>query len=290
MNEGHKTVPSGLKNEGFGTLLVVIALIASFAAGVGCLFLYWTGGGNMRLGGTLALFFGCLGFALVVWSHQLMEYREVVEPREPLPSPQPERESSEQTFVAGAAEIQRRSLLKWMLAGGGALMAAMFISLMRALGRSPEASLSETFWKRGQRLMTIDGKPLTLASLQPGTSVIVFPENSIGAERAQTVLIRVQQQLIDLPRSRANWAPSGYVAYSRVCTHAGCSVGIFEPETNLLLCPCHQSTFDVLRAATPTGGPADRPLPQLPLYADPDGTLRAGGHFSDQPGPGFWGM
>src|SRR5207237_8621261 len=109
-------------------------------------------------------------------------------------------------------------------------------------------------------------------------------------KRAQTVLLRVPLELLQLPEERAHWAPSGNVAYSRVCTHAGCPVGMYETTTHLLACPCHQSTFDVLRAAAPTSGPAGRPLPQTPLYADADGWLRAGGGFSQPPGPEFWGM
>ena len=88
--------------------------------------------------------------------------------------------------------------------------------------------------------------------------VTVFPEGSIGDEKAQTVLIRVKEQLLRLPEDRADWAPMGYLAYSRVCTHAGCPVGLYEAESHLLLCPCHQSTFNVLEAAQPTGGPAAR--------------------------------
>jgi ubiquinol-cytochrome c reductase iron-sulfur subunit len=80
------------------------------------------------------------------------------------------------------------------------------------------------------------------------------------------------------------------LAFSRICTHAGCPVGLYQSETHLLLCPCHQSTFNVLQSAVPTGGPATRSLPQLPLYVDSDGTLRASGGFSEPPGPGFWGM
>jgi ubiquinol-cytochrome c reductase iron-sulfur subunit len=155
---------------------------------------------------------------------------------------------------------------------------------------SPDKSLYSRIWKGGQRLVTSDGTPLSLESLVPGSMATVFPEDQIGDERAQTVLIRVKESLLQLPEDRATWAPSGYVAYSRVCTHAGCPVGEYEAEQSVLLCPCHQSTFDVLRAAAPTGGPAARPLPQLPLYADADGTLRAGGGFTAPPGPGFWGI
>jgi ubiquinol-cytochrome c reductase iron-sulfur subunit len=138
--------------------------------------------------------------------------------------------------------------------------------------------------------MNQDGKPVLVNDLRPGSTMIVFPEGSIGSEKAQTVLVRVEQHLLELPEDRADWAPMGNLAFSRVCTHAGCAVGMYEATTHQLMCPCHQSTFDVLRACQPTGGPAARALPQLPLYADADGTLRAGGGFSHVPGPGFWGI
>jgi ubiquinol-cytochrome c reductase iron-sulfur subunit len=270
--------------------VVACAFLVGIAGGVGFLFIYWTDGANMLLGGNLALSLAGFGVALVFWSHLLMRHKEATEPREELPSPQKERQSADEDFCAGVHEVRRRSLLKWMIAGGVGVFATMFLSLLRSFGMPPDSELFNIVWKKGQRLMTADGKPVSVSSLPTGSSVTVFPEGSVGDERAQTVLIHVNEQLLRLPEDRAQWAPQGYVAYSRVCTHAGCPVGLFEAKQNLLLCPCHQSTFDVLRAAQPTGGPAARPLPQLPLYADSDGTLRAGGHFSSTPGPGFWGM
>ena len=276
--------------ERWGTLFVVCAFVIAFVGGVGFLFIYWSGGNNLLLGGTLALFLGGFGSALVLYSRWLMDHEEATEPREKLPSSTGEREAVFEDYCSGAREVQRRSLLKWMGAGGVGLLAAMIVSLMRSLGISPYPSLFTTVWKAGQRLMTAEGKPVSVDSLELGSSITVFPENSLGSEKAQTVLIRVKEQLLQLPKDRANWAPMGYVAYSRVCTHAGCPVGLYESTTHLLLCPCHQSTFDVLRRASPTGGPAARPLPQLPLYADSDGNLRAGGGFTSPPGPGFWGL
>jgi len=162
--------------------------------------------------------------------------------------------------------------------------------MFRSMGEPPGASLFDRIWSRGQSLRTLDGTPVTVHALEPGSTMIVFPEGSIGDERAQTVLIRVKPELLQMPTDRADWAPMGYVAYSRVCTHAGCPVGLYEKTAAQLMCPCHQSTFDVLKAAHPTSGPAARPLPQLPLYVDGEGTLRAAGGFSEPPGPGFWGM
>jgi len=277
-------------HQQWGMLLVVCASAIALAGGAGFLFTYWTGGNNLLLGVTLAVSLGALGSALVLYSHWLMSGKEATEPREEMPSGTVEREDFAENLQESEEEIHRRSLLKWIGVPTVGMIAAMVISLMRSLGRPPGPSLFTTVWKRGQRLMTLDGRPVNVNALEPGSTTIVFPEDSIEDEKAQTVVIRVNEQFLQLPKERANWAPMGYVAYSRVCTHAGCNVGLFEKTTNLLMCPCHQSTFDVLKAAQPTSGPAARPLPQLPLYADADGNLCAGGGFSEPPGPGFWGM
>ena len=273
-----------------GTALVVISLAVAFAGGIGFLVAYWTGGHNALLGGALALFFGGFGFALVFWSHLLTPHVEVTEPREPLAAPMPDLAPAVEDFRRGEREIRRRGLLKWSAAAGLGVLAAMWVSMLRSFSLNPDSSLYSTIWKRGQRLVTVDGQPVSVDALKTGGMAIVFPEDSIGAQRSQTVLIRVQEDLLQLPESRADWAPMGNIAYSRVCTHAGCTLGMYEATTHLLMCPCHQSTFNVLDGAQPTGGPAARPLPQLPIYADNEGYLRAGGGFTAPPGPGFWGI
>ncbi len=279
-----------ITRQRWGMLFVLLAFVVSIGGGIGFFITYWTNGNNLLLGGTLALFLGGLGFTLVLWAHWLMLHRQATGPREILPSTEGEREALVEDFRTSAREVQRRTLLKSMITAAIGLFAAMAVSLLRALGAPPGSSLYDTVWRRGQRLMTIDGKPVSIDSLHIGSSITVFPEGSIGDEKAQTVLIRVDEHFLQLPEERTNWAPMGYLAYSRVCTHAGCPVGLFEATTDLLLCPCHQSTFNVLKAAQPTSGPAARPLPQLPLYADNTGNLRAGGGFTEPPGPGFWGM
>ncbi|MBA3431839.1 MAG: Rieske (2Fe-2S) protein [Actinobacteria bacterium] len=118
----------------------------------------------------------------------------------------------------------------------------------------------------------------------------VFPEGHVGVSDGQTVLVRVDPDLLDLPEGRSEWTPEGVLAYSKICTHVGCAVGLYRSEAQELLCPCHQSTFDVLRGAVPTFGPAARPLPQLPLSLDDEGYLTATGDFSEPPGPSFWNI
>lgn len=273
-----------------GTFFVLCSFGVSFAGGFGFLFIYWTGGSNQLLGANLAAFFAGLGAGMVWWAHRLTVHKEAREPREPHGSPPEQQESAATQFELGTHEIHRRGLLCWMSAIGLGFMATMAVSLLRSFGFNPYTALYTTVWKAGQRLVTQDGRPISVNAMPPGSTAIVFPEDSTGSEKSQTVLIRVQPGLLQLPPDRADWAPQGYLAYSRICTHAGCAVGMYEKTAHLLMCPCHQSTFNILRAAQPTGGPAARPLPQLPLYVDGQGFLRAAGGFSQNPGPGFWGL
>jgi ubiquinol-cytochrome c reductase iron-sulfur subunit len=252
------------QRERIGTVLVILLFLLAVLGAIVFLLAYWSGKNNTQwLGGGLALFLLATGVTSVLWARMLMTHKETVEPRHPLKSSAIAEQAAVKTFCDGVHDVRRRRMLAWMGITGAGLFGAMVISLLRSMGISPNPSLYSRIWRRDQRLVTSDGKP---------------------------VLIRVKEELLQMPDGRAGWVPGGYVAYSRVCTHAGCPVGQFEAEQSILLCPCHQSTFDVLRAAAPTGGPAARPLPQLPLYADADGTLRAGGGFTAPPGPGFWGI
>lgn len=275
-----------------GTVLVASFLILSILAGAGFVAVYWNGANTQLLGGCLAVMFLALGSGLVFWAHKLMLHREVTGRREPLESPAQERAAVFEDFYPGEPQIRRRKLVTWMSAAViGTLAAAVISSLRSFYGRSPLATqLTKPVWRRGQQLVSDTGEKVTVTSLEFRSATIVFPDDKIGDVRAQAVLLRVPPDALRLPWNRIDWAPQGYVAYSRVCTHAGCPVGEFESNIGLLLCPCHQSTFDVLNGAQPTSGPAARPLPQLPLYIDEQGNLRAAGDFSAPPGPGYWSI
>lgn len=275
-----------------GTILVVAFLTLAILAGAGFVAVYWNGANTQLLGACLAIMFLGLGIALVFWAHKLMLHQEAIAPREPLPSSVEDRQAVFEEFYPGEPRIQRRSVVTWMsFAVLGALGAAVISSLRSFYGHAPlSVQLTSPIWKRGQQLVTDTGKKVTVNTLQTRAAVIVFPEDRVGDVRAQTVLLRVPEDALHLPWNRTDWAPQGYVAYSRVCTHAGCPVGEFESNIGILLCPCHQSTFDVLTGANPTSGPAARPLPQLPLYIDGQGNLRAAGDFSAPPGPGYWSI
>ena len=108
---------------------------------------------------------------------------------------------------------------------------------------------------------------------------------------AATMLIRLrpEQQLSDEPREgQADFSYGDYVAYSKICTHAGCPVSLYEQETSRILCPCHQSQFDVTQGAKPVFGPATRPLPQLPITVDDEGYFVARSDYIEAVGPTYW--
>jgi ubiquinol-cytochrome c reductase iron-sulfur subunit len=158
--------------------------------------------------------------------------------------------------------------------------------------------LLETPWRRGRRLVREDNVPVKAADIEQGTFYTAFAEGSshdlIGAP---VVLVRLDPKQLKLPRKRRGWAPQGIVAYSKVCTHAGCAIALYRKPTfppvqdkPALICPCHYSTFDPAAGGTVLFGPAGRDLPQLPLSIDGEGNLRAAGNFSGPPGPSWWGV
>ncbi|MDP8986880.1 MAG: Rieske (2Fe-2S) protein [Actinomycetota bacterium] len=256
-------------------------------AALGLALVYRRGGEPQLEGALLAVALGGLGFGLVTWARRLLPHQEEFEDRETLPTTGEERRQLHDT-VEGEEVIARRPLLVRMLgAAVGALgVAALFP--IRSLGPHPGDTLERTPWERGRRLVTSEGHPVRAADIPLESMVTVFPEGHVGSSDGQAVLVHVGRGLIRAVPGREGWAPQGLIAFSKVCTHAGCPVGLYQADVHQLLCPCHQSAFDVLRAARPAFGPAARPLPQLPLNIDPEGFLIAGGGFSAPVGPAWW--
>ncbi|MEA2902558.1 MAG: ubiquinol-cytochrome c reductase iron-sulfur subunit, partial [Actinomycetota bacterium] len=181
----------------------------------------------------------------------------------------------------------RRSVLKLFWAAGGALaLSAVFP--VRSLGPAPGKALLTTAWRPGSRLTDTDGRPVRVDTLQVGGTLTAFPQGAEKAGDSSVILIRLEEGVLRPRPGRESWSPRGYVAYSKICPHVGCPVGLYQKDTHELLCPCHQSTFDVLDGARPNFGPATRSLPQLPLAVDPQGFLVAQHDFDEPVGPGFW--
>lgn len=269
-------------------LVIAGAFAVAGLSGLGLLGVYVAGGQTQIEGVLLAVCLGGIGLGVILWAQRLLPNDLTIEPRHPLGSG-PAPAAFDETRAAETS-ITRRTLLVRMLGLAlGGLGAALAIPVF-SLGPLPGHELFTTPWKRGTRLVDLAGAPIKAADLPLNGVLTVFPEGAVGSANGQTLLIRVGPDLLRLPADRAAGAPQGYVAYSKVCTHAGCAVGLYRDATHQLICPCHQSTFEVLDGATPSFGPAARPLPQLPIQLQPDGTFIALGDFSGPVGPSFWNI
>ncbi len=241
-------------------------------------------------GGPLPLYGGALAAGLLLLAVAVRRYFtdrfpdvEAVEPRAI-----PGAEAAENEPLADVAPVgPRRTFLKrFLLAAGAVFGVGIAVPPIASLGPAPRSTLRTTAWREGRRLVTTDGVPVRAADIAEGGLASLWPEGAVGEERAAVVLLR----LSDPPRppTVAAWVVApGLVAYSKVCTHAGCPVALYRERDNALFCPCHQSTFDPSRGAVPTFGPAARALPQLPLGVDADGFLVALGDFQAPVGPAF---
>ncbi|MCA0435227.1 MAG: Rieske (2Fe-2S) protein [Actinobacteria bacterium] len=277
--------------------------------------------GNLDLLHTLfGVFMGLsllgIGLGAVHWAKTLMPDAEVVEERHPIASPQDSRQGVIDTLGRGAeqSQIGRRPLIK--VAGGAALgifALPMVVQLVGGLGPMGEAEreLRNTFWRKGLRLMTDpEGRPIKAEDVTMGSVYHVLPEGiyddpkqkpnegqvfehdqDLGVlerkAKAAVLLMRLPSAAFVSSKAR-DWGYQGIVAYSKICTHAGCPVGLYEQQTHHLLCPCHQSTFDVTNDCEVIFGPARRALPQLKITVDSQGYLIADDGFAEPVGPSFW--
>jgi ubiquinol-cytochrome c reductase iron-sulfur subunit len=267
-----------------------VAFTVAILSGIGLFVVYFAGGQTQLEGVLFFLAFGGLGVGVGLWAHRLLGAREAVEERHELTSGPAGREAFGHALAEEVGPtLARRSLLVKLLAGaGGALGLALLLPVL-SLGPAPGRTLKETPWRRGSRLVDEFGNRITLNSVPEDGFLTVFPEGHEGSADAQALLIHVPRGLLRLPPDRLAAVPQGtHVAYSKICTHAGCPVGLYRATERSLLCPCHQSQFDVLDGAKPFFGPAARPLPQLPLGVDDEGVLVAQGDFYEPVGPAFW--
>ncbi len=269
---------------------VMVCFGVTAAAGVGLFVLYFSGGQTQLEGVLWALALGGLGAGIGLWGLKLLTAREAVEERHELASGEGAEEAFEEALGEEVGpEIRRRSaLVRMLVAAGGALGLALLLPLL-SLGPAPGRSLKQTGWRRGLRVVDENGVALTLDAVPEDGFLTVYPEGEVGRADSQALLIRVPKGMLELAPANMAGAPDGsYVCYSKLCTHAGCPVGLYRAQTRTLLCPCHQSQFNVLDGARPFFGPAARPLPQLRLSVDRQGFLIALGDFDSPVGPAFW--
>lgn len=260
---------------------------------------------TMFVGLGMALALLAVGIGAVHWGKALMADHESIDLRHPVPSDEPTREASAEIFELADKEsgFSRRTLVRNSLIGALVAFPIPGITLLRGLApqdQDPVTLLKHTMWEKGTRLArdlggAEVGAAIKAADVTIGSVFHVVPENLGQAthvldEKAKAIvlLMRLDEAELKEPEERKGWSYNGIVAYSKVCTHVGCPVALNEQHTHHLLCPCHQSQFDVSDQAKVVFGPAKRPLPQLPITVDSDGYLVAKSDFEEPVGPSFW--
>lgn len=290
------------------SMLFGISALATIAFCVGYVLLPLDGGlsrlqaSNLWLGTALGLMLLGIGVGAIHWSKKVMTSVEIVGERHPLASDPQSRQEALTAFEAGAEEsgFARRTLIRNSLIGAMVLLPLPAVLLLRDLGELPEDKLLHTLWAEGVRVVTdVTFTPLRPENLQLGTIVNAMPENfedlpeegpARQNERAKSpvMLVRIEPDELQIAAGRENWQVDGIVAYSKICTHVGCPINLYEQLTHHLLCPCHQSTFDLADNGKVVFGPAARSLPQLPIFVDDEGYLAAQSDFQEPVGPTFW--
>ncbi|MGE9808012.1 MULTISPECIES: cytochrome bc1 complex Rieske iron-sulfur subunit [unclassified Janibacter] len=267
---------------------------------------------NLLLGLGLGLSLLGIGLGAVHWAKTLMPDHESVEERHTMRSSDEDRAALVETMTAGvgASQVTRRPLIKATMGGALGLFAVpLVVQLLGSMGPLPHADLARTFWdgppgeddhdkrefKRPRLVRDPENTPIRPGDVTIGSVYHILPEGLLDLEhhvleekgKAAVLLMRLDPDDIKSKKAR-DWGYQGIVAYSKICTHVGCPVGLYERTTHHLLCPCHQSTFDVTNDCEVIFGPAKRPLPQLKITVDDEGYLIADQPFQEPVGPSFW--
>ena len=264
--------------------IIGLLFLVSAAASLALTAVYALGGQPQAEGALLALALGSIAVGLALAAKRLLPRGPDVQERGELRSSDEERADVIRALAERSAVGRRSFLARTLGAAIGALgLAAVFP--IRSLGTRPGRELFGTAWTDGARMVTETGELVRAEDIEINGVLTVFPEGFEDAADSQTLLIRLPSSAAD---ELEDVHPSGVVAFSKICTHAGCPVGLYQAETYELFCPCHQSIFEVLENAAPNSGPATRPLPRLPIGVDDSGYVIALGDFPEPVGPGFW--
>jgi len=260
---------------------------------------------NLALGLSLSVALLAIAAGSIIWVRHLTPDIEIVEERHDLASSPKDRAAFQETFAEGTAvsQVTKRPLIRRTLLLAAAPLTLAPLVLLRDMGPQPGTSLRFTVWRKGLRAVTLGGnRPLRPADFNiPGAMITMIPEgfqdNPDALAKAGVILIKFAPNELHIPTnydggtlvSTMNWTiERSVVAYSKICTHVGCPVALYEQTTHHILCPCHQSTFDAANGANVIFGPAARALPQLPLMVDSEGYLAAASDFTQPVGPSFW--
>lgn len=270
-----------------------VAIVASFGVSVAAAICfaaaYTLNWSTQVLGGALAVGFGGIAVGLTVWARHLTEQGGYVEEHEGFSSPSSQTDAAVEQ-LSEIAHPHRRGLLALLALAATSLGAAALFplrSLMQPRGEHPARQLGRTVWRTGPiRLVDAEKRPVRIDDVTDETMITVFPEGHTEGGDVPAFVVRIAPSRFMSPPPGGT--VDGVVAYSLLCTHAGCPVSMYEQSTGRMLCPCHQSVFDLLSGGRAVQGPAARGLPGLPIAVDEDGFLYGTDDFTGPPGAGYW--
>ena len=299
LDEGERVVPQGAPDRGAESL-VLLLFGAAAVCGVAFPVIYaWDAIPNQTqfLGLALGLALAFISAACIVIGKRLVVTEELEE--EYSGTHPDDEEALDQLVEQSGSRFTRKRLLVLAGAGAGTALGAALLTPAASLGPVFDvSSLYRTPWRRGTRLVDEAGRAFLVHDIEEGTFYTAYPEHADREQMgAPLVVVRLEPAELQLPDDRRGWAPEGILAYSKICTHAGCAIALYRKPTfpavepkPALVCPCHYSTFNVATGGQVIFGPAGRPLPQLPLEIAGGGELRAAGNFSGPVGPSWWGV
>ncbi|GAA1953785.1 ubiquinol-cytochrome c reductase iron-sulfur subunit [Catenulispora subtropica] len=262
---------------------------------------------NLALGLCLGFAFLALGGGAIHWARTLMTDVDLVQQRHDMKSDPASTAEAVSEWKQGVADsgftkypLIRRSLLTAMLA-----LPLPAVWLLRDLGPLPGTNLRHTLWTEGEKLVNPNTKkPLRAEDITVGTLAMANPEALYAPEvkeqgiynnqlaKAAVLVVRLPKEALkgseEQRKRQWDWSVDGIMAFSKICTHVGCPVALYEQQTHHMLCPCHQSTFDLSDDGRVIFGPAARSLPQLPIRVNENGELVAVSDFTQPVGPSFW--
>ncbi|MFI7066917.1 Rieske 2Fe-2S domain-containing protein [Kribbella sp. NPDC050124] len=291
---------------GLATLLVLGACVAYFVIPRDAELSFGPLSGNannMTLGLCVGLALFLIGAGAIQWAKKLMVDEEIVEERHAAHSTLAQKADITDAFQQGVAEsgFTRRKLIRRSMIGALAALGLPAIVFLRDLGPLPGRALYSTIWAKGIRVVNdVTLRPIKPSDMIVGQLVNAAPANLAALQedspaeyqnakaKSAVIVVRIKPSEIQTPPGRENWGIDGILCYSKICTHVGCPISLYEQTTHHVLCPCHQSTFDLADAAKVVFGPAARPLPQLPLAVDSEGYLVAQSDFTEPVGPSFF--
>jgi ubiquinol-cytochrome c reductase iron-sulfur subunit len=280
------------------------------------------GASTVSLGTALGLMLLFIGIGVIQLARKLMGDHEIIELRHPASSSEEDREATVAALSLGLEEsgLGRRKLVRNTLIGAMGMAGLPLIVGLRDLYPEPIkgtiGKLEKTVWATGTRIVNdVTGRWIHISDMEIGQLVNAEPEGlvhehdpradadylaqleadgkilhgvdlQVAKTKAAVIVVRMEPK--DITEATANWGTDGIVAYSKICTHVGCPISLWEQQTHHLLCPCHQSTFDLADKGRVVFGPAARSLPQLPIEADGEGFLIARSGFEEPVGPSYW--